>query len=397
MIRHLLKLVWNRKGANALITLEIFLSLLVVFVLTVIAIYHGSNFRRPLGYEIDNVWCIDIRFDPGEREHPGKTGITAQRILRETDSLDPVVQGAFSFACPYFGGAITTVVEFRGDPLRYEVESATPELREVLGIELVRGRWFEPADIAMGWLPVVINGRLAAEAFGDEDPLGQRLGEPEAGEKPRRVVGVVADHRRHGELSGPRNVVIEPMWLEDPEPFYGLSMLLAVRPATPAAFEDELVKRLERVVPTWSFTVQPLAQVRENYLVSTLAPLLIAAIVTGFLMIMVALGLLGVLWQNVTRRTREMGLRRAKGATAGAVRRQILIEVTLMTSFAVVVAAVIAAQLWLTGLFGPIDFGVYALAFVLAAAVIYLLTLLCGLYPSWLATRIHPAEALHYE
>ena len=47
-------------------------------------------------------------------------------------------------------------------------------------------------------------------------------------------------------------------------------------------------------------------------------PLIAVGLVAGFLMLMVALGLLGVLWQNVTQRTREMGLRRAKGAPGNA-------------------------------------------------------------------------------
>jgi len=396
MMRHLLKLVWNRKGANALITLEIFLSLLVVFALTAIVSTSWIKFRRPLGFKIDNLWNVKMRIDPEDLREPGLAGATAHRLLRESRTLDRVMDGTVSITTPYDGFWVGYGFS-RGDTVfRVDMEYATPELREVLGIELVAGRWFEPADAALPWIPLVINRRLALELFGDEDPLGQILNENDS-EKPWRVIGLVEDYRRHGELSAPGNVAFEPLWLDEVMGLDQLSLLLAVRPGTKPAFEEELVKHLERVAPTWSFTVKSLEEMRESYFESSLVPLLVVGIVAVFLMLMVALGLVGVLWQNVTQRTREMGLRRAKGATAAAVRRQILIEVTLMTSFAVVLAAVITAQLWLTGILGAIDFGVYALAFVLAAAVIYLLTLLCGLYPSWLATRIRPAEALHYE
>ncbi|MCP4660453.1 MAG: FtsX-like permease family protein, partial [bacterium] len=384
------------KGANALITLEIFLSLLVVFALSAIVSYSWIKFRRPLGFEIDNLWSVVIRVDPGQRGDSGMVGATARRLLQESRTLDPVMGGTFSLTTPY--GPFSSLTSIReGDAvLRFENEYATPELRDLLGIELVAGRWFEPADAALPWIPVVVNRRLALEVFGDEDPLGQILSKTRSG-KPQRVIGLIEDYRRHGELSGPRNVAFEPLWLDGLMRIENFGLLLSVRPGTRPAFEEELGKHLEGVAPTWSFTVRALEEMRESYLKSQLVLLLVVGIVAVFLMLMVALGLVGVLWQNVTQRTREMGLRRAKGATAAAVRRQILIEVTLMTSFAVVLAAVITAQLWLTGIFGAIDFGVYALAFALAAAMIYLLTVLCGLYPSWLATRIQPAEALHYE
>jgi putative ABC transport system permease protein len=70
----------------------------------------------------------------------------------------------------------------------------------------------------------------------------------------------------------------------------------------------------------------------------------------------------------------------------------------IMTSLAVVVAVILVAQLPLLPLdFDSIPPGVFTVSIAISAAAIYVLTLLCGWYPSRLATRIHPAEALHYE
>ena len=60
---------------------------------------------------------------------------------------------------------------------------------------------------------------------------------------------------------------------------------------------------------------------------------------------MVALGLTGVVWQSVTQRIREFGLRRAKGATIANVRRQVLVEMVIMTSIALLAGVVLVAQL----------------------------------------------------
>jgi putative ABC transport system permease protein len=112
---------------------------------------------------------------------------------------------------------------------------------------------------------------------------------------------------------------------------------------------------------------------------------------------MVALGLSGVLWQTVTRRTRELGLRRALGATGSAVNRQILLEVALLSTLALVVGVIVIAQLPLLGVFKIVSPPAFSIGFAGALATIYGLTLLCGLYPSWLAGRVQPAQALHYE
>ena len=126
-------------------------------------------------------------------------------------------------------------------------------------------------------------------------------------------------------------------------------------------------------------------------------PAILGSMVAVFLVVMVFLGLTGVLWQNVTRRTSEIGLRRALGATGLAVNLQILVEVTLLSTVAVVAGVILIAQLPILGVFRVVTPTAYAIGTGSALATIYGLTLLCGVYPSWLAGRVQPAQALHYE
>ena len=60
MIRHLLKLVWNRKRSNALMILEICVSFLVVFVVATLGLFFLDNYRLPLGFEWKNVWDVRV-------------------------------------------------------------------------------------------------------------------------------------------------------------------------------------------------------------------------------------------------------------------------------------------------------------------------------------------------
>ncbi len=58
MIKHLFTLVWNRKKINALILVEIFVSFIVLAVVTTAVIYHIDSYRMPTGFRYENVWRV---------------------------------------------------------------------------------------------------------------------------------------------------------------------------------------------------------------------------------------------------------------------------------------------------------------------------------------------------
>lgn len=116
------------------------------------------------------------------------------------------------------------------------------------------------------------------------------------------------------------------------------------------------------------------------------------------MLVMVAFGLFGVLWQNTTRRIPEIGLRRAVGASSAQIYGQIIGEQMLLSSVAMIVALALLVQLPITGALGAsLNWQVFLTAAALAMGVIYLISLLCSLYPGWRASRLSPTEALHYE
>jgi putative ABC transport system permease protein len=126
--------------------------------------------------------------------------------------------------------------------------------------------------------------------------------------------------------------------------------------------------------------------------------LAIGAVIAAFMLVMVAFGLFGVLWQNTTRRIPEIGLRRAIGARAADIYGQIVAEQLLLSSVAMAAGLALLVQLPLTGALGEtLNWRVFAGAIVLSMGVIYLISLLCSLYPGWRASRLAPSEALHYE
>jgi putative ABC transport system permease protein len=408
MIRHLFKLVWNRKRINFLVTLEIFLSFLVVFAVIVFAVYYTDNYRRPLGFDYQNVWYIGVerRSGSGDKDLAQQLE-TSKRLLAALREFGEVESAAGIWGAPYSRGDWTGGHDDKktGKSFEFGWNPATDDLKDVLGLQIVSGRWFGKEDDGASYKPVVINRKLARDLFGDEDPIGKDLSD--SGDKEnveRRVVGLIEDFRKNGEFAELSGYVIYRNDLtfkpEAPEGQRGeplRSLLIKVRPGATAALEEKLLARLQTEARDWSFSIKPLVEMRASVFQEYLVPIAAFGLVAGFLLIMVGLGLTGVLWLNVTQRTKEIGLRRAKGATRRRIYKQILGELFIVTTIGLLVGTLVVVQFPLLDLLGFASPEVYTASIFISLGLIYLLTTVCGLYPSLLATRIHPAEALHYE
>lgn len=396
MIGHLLKLVWNRKRANALIVAEIFVSFLVVFAVLTGAVTLGRGWSQPIGFEWRDVWDVRMAFDidAGQQASP-EHHATVMRMLDEVRSFPQVASAAISSTPPYSFSTTEGVRGINGRDVTMTIDDVTAGFADVMQMEVVRGRWFNEEDEVSQHWPVVVDTNFAREVYGDGDPIGQKLEEDE--NVFLQIVGVVEPYRKDGETSAPMNMVFRHTANNASHGRLGNHILVRVHPGTRPQFEEELSTRLRQVAPDLSFTVRHMDRMRTNMLRTKLAPLVAGGIVGLFLIGMVALGLTGVLWQNVTRRTREIGLRRAMGASGTRVHRQILAEVALLATIAVLVGSIIVWQLPVLGAFSVVTPSAFTAGFLGALATIYALTLLCGLYPSWLASRLQPADALRYE
>ena len=396
MIRHLLKLVWNRKRANALIVAEICISFLVVFGVIAGAVTFASGWNDPLGFEWSNVWDVRMDFDvDGRQKAPQELHDAVMRMLTEVRSFPEVASAAIANTPPYAFSTSNGIRSIDGRTVNMTMDDVTDDFAEVMQMKVIRGRFFNADDDAAQFHPIVIDANAARDIFGTVDAVGKKMEEGET--EYSQVVGVVEPYRKDGEMSLPMNMVFYRTSTTGKYGRLGSHIVVRVHPGTPAGFEEQLAARLQQVAPKMSFRIRHMDAMRRNALRTRLTPLVFGAIVGLFLISMVALGLTGVLWQNVTRRTRELGLRRALGATGSAVHRQILIEVALLATIAVAAGAIVIAQLPILGVFAIISKSAYTTGFVGALATIYGLTVLCGLYPSWLASRLQPADALRYE
>lgn len=390
MIKHLFKMIWNRKKRNFLIIIEIFFSFIVLFAVGSMFFYGLKNYSRPLGFSYKNVWEIKMRWNQNDTDRIE----VIERILDEMHSFPEIKNiGWSSSNTPYTGNIWQSGMKVDGRSHRFYIFYADDELASVMDFELIEGRWFSIEDDASNAKPVVINRRMKEALFGSELAAGKTY---QSEKYEYIVVGVIEDYRYQGEFASAKNVAIERKTIWDH--FEGVShIMFSVRQGTAVKFEERLMKSISSVAKDWTFNIEKLEDRRRFYIQGQLVPLAIGALVAGFLVFNVALGLFGILWQSISRRRGEIGLRRAMGANSGQVSKLIWGETVVVATFGIILGAFVAIQVPILGFFGSAGIGIYISAIIFSALLIYIIISTCAVYPGYLASAIQPAEALHDE
>ncbi|MRW94300.1 FtsX-like permease family protein [Duganella sp. FT80W] len=398
MLRHLLKLIWKRKGRNMMLSLEILLAFMVVFAIAAFGLRHWQLYQLPVGHNWRTQWAVAMLSSGGELPNDPAIFDNIKRSLLELPEVESVAFSSFSTYVMSRWSEEYTLPDGSAK-LNIEGMAVSDDFFATTDMRLVAGRFFSKVDDGADAAPVVINRKLADKWFPGKDPIGQLYLLPREKEAPvrYRVVGVVEQFRSQGEYMDPVYFML-PRWVPGVGKEAANNIMLKIKPGTPRVFEAKLSARLKQIRSDWSYLAEPLADARDSIMRTQTLPLVILSVIAAFLLVMVAFGLFGVLWQNTTQRIPEIGLRRALGADTGSIYRQIATEQILLSSGAMLIALVLLVQLPLTQVMGDaLNWPVFVGAVLLSAAVIYLLSLLCSLYPGWSAARLSPTQALHYE
>ena len=395
MIRHLFTLIWNRRRANFLLIAEIFLAFVVLFVVGSLLVYNQQNYRTPPGFAYEQVWCISL--DPGALPRAGQLATVRQVMSRLRALPEVVAVGRTSSNTPFSGSTNGSTVGI-GMERKNSIESVSghlveDDLREVLQLPVVAGRWFDKRDDGATLRPAVISRDLGERLFPRQSALGQTIGRN--GEE-LRVVGLIEQFRADDPLSESRPAILLRVSPQDTAWGEASAMLLRVRPGAGAALERRMTTEIMAIAKGWNVGITALPEQRAAQLKRALTPLVALGLVCVFLIVNVAMGLFGVLWQTINQRRAEIGLRRAMGASAGVISGQVVGEILVVTTFGLALGLLVAAQFPLLGVLN-VRPAVYTQAMLLATGLVYVLTTLCALYPSRLAAAIHPAVALREE
>ncbi len=263
---------------------------------------------------------------------------------------------------------------------------------EAMGIGLVKGRYLRASDDVGSENVIVINETLARRLWPGEEAVGQTM----RTDTDRVVVGVVRDVRHLALEQAAGGEFYLPMWQTR-----DFSMVdLVVRGAGERQNLEAIVRReLRAMDPTLPVTAfRGLETIVEQSVSPRRLMVVLLGGFAGFALLLASLGIYGVISYSVTQRKKEMGIRMALGATAGALRGEILWQTMRMTLAGV--AAGLAASWGLLRLLEGMLYGVTAsdpLTFAGALGVLLAVAAVAGYLPARRASRLDPVEALRME
>jgi predicted permease len=290
-------------------------------------------------------------------------------------------------------------------------DRVSPQFFAAIGEPLLRGRVFNDADTPTSPSVAVVNQAFAKFYFPGQDPIGRRFGtEEQQFANAFEVVGVVAD-AKFGDPSG----AVQPMFFrpvnqqfkelttpgeiaEESRSMVIGAIVLQFKPG--ASDAESLVRRtLAEINPNLtasnirSFQDQVEGNFSQDRLLSRLSMLFGA-----LALLLAAVGMYGVTSYQVSRRTNEIGIRMALGATRNSVLRlvmrgafaQLAIGLVIGLPIALLGAHLIASQLYNVHSYDP-------LSLLLAIAALLLATAVAGLLPARRAASVEPVTALRAE
>jgi predicted permease len=355
------------------------------------------------GFRPEGVLTLKVK--PNETAYSEARRLTLWKEILDRASRIPGVRSAsLSVMIPMSGmerGVLIEVPGFASHAVRDNAVSlnhVTAGYFETMGIPVVLGRAFTAGDAGNAPRVALLNETAARFYFGGRNPVGVTIRFPFGKEKPPfRIVGVVKDSRHNSLREEVPRLIYVPVFQAIDELH---SLTLAVRTsgdpnnvAPTVTMEARTAGPDILIVDVATMASQVDQSLIEERLVSTLASFF------GMLALLLAsIGLYGTMSYSVARRTNEIGIRMALGASGTGVVRLILRDAILMIAAGMAIgvpAAMAGARYVRSELFGlrPADPLTLALACLALAAV----ALLAGYLPARRASRVDPMAALRYE
>ncbi|MGI9045136.1 MAG: ABC transporter permease [Gemmatimonadaceae bacterium] len=276
---------------------------------------------------------------------------------------------------------------------------------EIYGGDLIDGRWFTAAEMSSGAAVAVLEEDAARRVFGGETIIDKRV---QIGGRPAQVIGLYQKASNIFEPPGQATGAVVPYLMLDQK--FTLdktnAVYIAVKPragvTTPDAQEAVTVAMREqrglRPADRNSFDMITQDQILDTFNKITGVFFLVMIVLSSVGLMVGGIGVMAIMMVSVTSRTREIGVRKAMGATRREILLQFLVEAATLTGIGGIIGIAVGLTLGraITA-FMNIDTGVPIALTVIAVSVSVGIGIVFGMIPAQRAARLDPIEALRYE
>ncbi len=380
----------------------------VLTVLSMVSIIQGLN--KTFAEQIESLGSNTIfitKFAPSFS--PQKSQEELQRKELTIEDAEAIRREASSIAgVAPFQRKIAETVRFKDEqtetPLLFGV---TPEYGFTVSQYVGEGRFVIESDIGER-RNVAILGRDVVKAIFKEyqDPIGKDI---KIGGNVFRVVGVMEDLGSFFGQSRDNSIFIPLTTFQKYYPeikFPDFLFAIIVRPKTRAevanaiAETKEILRRRRQVVfgAADNFGISSQDALLDIYNQLTSATYLVLTAISAVALMIGGIGVMNIMLVSVTERTKEIGIRKAVGATKISIMSQFLIEAMILTGIGGFIGLIIGEGMsFLINTFSPLPAYIPIWAVLMALFVSAGVGIVFGLYPAWKAANLDPIDALRYE
>ena len=393
----------NALLANKLRSLLTMLGIIIGVGAVIAMVSIGMGVRTSVADSFASLGSNMLIIMPGSTNHGGVRGAAGSRKSLKYDdakAIESKIKGI-----DYVSPTVSSSYQVVNGNLNWNtsVEGVTPELMQIRALKVENGSFISASDMNKRSRVAVIGPTVAANLFGAENPVGQNI---RINNQPFKVIGITASK---GQSIGQDqdDVIYIPLTTAQ-ERMLAITHIHSVniQVSSPEKM-DQVQAEIENLLRQRhhiragmedDFTVRNMTSLMESFTENTNMITLLLGSIASISLLVGGSGIMNIMMVSVTERTREIGIRKALGATSSNVLMQFMIESMVIGIVGGVIG--IASGILLSkaiGAFGGLTTTVDILPVLVSFSFAVGIGLFFGIYPARKAARLDPIDALRYE
>lgn len=397
-------MAWASLVANKMRSLLTMLGIIIGVAAVIALVSIGYGVRSQIQDSISSLGSNLLMVYPGAPRTPGVRPTTdSQKTLKLEDYTTISHLQDIDMASPVSVGS-SYVVIYTNKNWTTSVNGVNSDFQYINNWTVKSGRFITASQVERRERVAVIGATVATNLFGTEDPVGKDI---RIKNNPYKVIGVL-ESKGSGSFGNDQDDVIYIPYTTGMERLQGVDYLRMIYiKAKDGVDLDRLQTDVENILRVRhniknpeldDFNVRNMATIMATVEETTATMTLFLGAVAAISLVVGGIGIMNIMLVSVTERTREIGVRKALGATYRVIVMQFLIEavvISLVGGAIGILVGIGASKLIgaLTSMKTVISMGPILLSFGFSMAI----GLVFGLYPARKAAKLNPIDALHYE
>lgn len=396
-------MAWASLIANKLRSLLTMLGIIIGVAAVIALVSIGNGVKQDIENSISSLGSNLLVVLPGAPRTPGaRSSQGSMKSLKISDYEAIAKLEGVKAASPMTNGSY--VVIYQNKNWTTSVEGVNSNFQDVNNWTMTSGRFFSDKNVQNRERVAVVGQTVVKNLFADEDPVGKEI---RVKNIPFRVIGVLKS-KGNGTMGNDQDDTVLIPYTTSMERVEGIDYL---RRVYVVAKDDGGIDRLQADIENLlrvrhnikdtnldDFNIQNMKSIMETVAQTTGTFTLFLGAVAAISLVVGGIGIMNIMLVSVTERTREIGVRKALGATYSVIVTQFLIEaivISLMGGFIGIAFGIGASKVigMVSGMSTVVSVPTIIMSFAFSMAI----GLIFGIYPARKAAKLNPIDALHYE